>query len=242
MAYNTIAVIPARLESSRLAKKVLLKESGKYLIQHVYEQVCKSKLVSKVIIATDRQEIVEACLEFKAPVVLTSTHHQSGTDRIAEAVKGMKFDYVINVQGDEPLIPPEYIDKLIELIQSNEADFATLGCPLKSLEELENPNVVKVYVDRYEEACDFSRRSDFVLGNGYFILRHIGMYAYSNKGLKTFTKLDHSEREKNEKLEQLRLLNYGYTMLVGSVPGVTVGVDTREDYDRFLKLLAERQP
>lgn len=241
MTSKIIAVIPARLESSRLEKKVLLKESGKYLIQHVYEQVCKSKLVSKVIIATDRQEVVEACLEFKAPVVLTSRHHQSGTDRIAEAVKPLEFDYVVNVQGDEPLIPPDYIDKLIDLTQTNAADFATLGCPLKNLEELENPNVVKVSVNRYEEACDFFRRSDFALGNGYFLLRHIGMYAYSKKGLKTFTKLEHSEREKKERLEQLRLLNYGYTMLVGSVPGVTVGVDTREDYDKFLKLVAERQ-
>lgn len=239
---KNVIVIPARLDSSRLPKKALLKESGKYLIQHVYEQCLKSKLADFVLVATDSGEIQEACKEFGASCVLTSRQHESGTDRVAEAVKDTYFENIVNVQGDEPLIEPSYIDLLFQILANRypAVDYATLACPITSQEEHLNPNVVKVVLDSSNCAVYFSRTP---IPNGDFssALRHIGIYGYTKKGLLEFSKTAATKLEKIERLEQLRLIENRSMIDVSTVTQATLGIDTREDYDKFLAIIAERR-
>lgn len=235
---NSIVVIPARLESTRLPKKLLLKESGKYLIQHVYEKVSLSKKADMVLIATDSIELMEVCKEFGASSILTSDKHQSGTDRVQEAVRDFYFQNIINVQGDEPLINPNHVDLLIERLENSDLDFATLAVKLKN-EDIDNPNSVKVYVDSNDTAVDFSRETSRQLLSRYRAFKHVGVYGYKKHALKTFTELTQTEREKSEKLEQLRLVDNGFKIGVIPVIGSLLGIDTREDYERFLAATKE---
>ncbi len=235
---NNIVVIPARLESTRLPKKLLLKESGKYLIQHVYERVNLSKKADMVLIATDSIELMEVCKEFGASSILTSDKHQSGTDRVQEAVRDFYFQNIINVQGDEPLINPNHIDLLIERLENSDLDFATLAVKLKN-EDIDNPNSVKVYVDSNDTAVDFSRETSRQLLSRYRVFKHVGVYGYKKHALKTFTELAQTEREKSERLEQLRLVDNGFKIGVIPVAGSLLGIDTREDYEKFLASMKE---
>lgn len=242
MYVKVVIVIPARYASTRFPGKVLAYKTGKFLLQYTWEQACRSKKASQVIIAADDEKIVEACRSFGAQCVMTSEHHQSGTDRIAEAVINIQTDIVINLQADEPEIDPAHIDLLAELLENNpDSQMATLAAPFEHIQDVANPNMVKAIVDKKGRAIYFSRspipydRDAAGIGASTAYLRHIGMYAYRKQFLKTFTSLPQSTLEKIEKLEQLRALENGYSIQVGTVSHVAEGIDTPEQYAAFVK-------
>jgi 3-deoxy-manno-octulosonate cytidylyltransferase (CMP-KDO synthetase) len=237
-----LAVIPARYDSVRFPGKVLAKDTGKYLIQHTYEQACRAKLLSKVIIATDSEKVLSVCKEFGGECVMTSPDHQSGTDRIAEAVAAIDGDIVVNVQGDEPEIDPANIDKLAKLLVDNpKCQMATLVAGFESKEQIGDANIVKVVVDKNGYAIYFSRSVipyDRMAGGAGDIknyLRHLGIYAYRKGFLNTITKLPQTSLEKIEKLEQLRAIENGYQILTAKVEHTCDGIDTAEQYRAFVK-------
>jgi 3-deoxy-manno-octulosonate cytidylyltransferase (CMP-KDO synthetase) len=239
---KVIAVIPARYASTRFPGKILANQTGKYLIEHIYEQACKAGLVEKIIIATDNENVQKAARTFGAEAVMTNPRHQSGTDRIAEAVMDIDCDIVINIQGDEPEIPPENIDRTARLLLDNpKAQMATLASPLNGSDEIANPNIVKVVIDDNDYALYFSRASipydrdnkDNPKPENY--LRHIGIYAYRKDFLTKLTKLPQSSLEKLEKLEQLRALQNGYNIKIGKTSHQSEGIDTPEQYAEFVK-------
>ena len=260
-----IICIPARYASSRFPGKVLAKDTGKYLIQHTWEQARQAKLPQRVVIAADDPKIVEAARTFGAECVLTSTKHNSGTDRIAEAVGQTDAEIIVNVQGDEPQIDPDHIDYLAKLLlDCPEAPMATLATGFASREQIADPNVVKVVVsiadsgvgraasdrlpttgyrlpDQVARAIYFSRsvipydRERAGVGDVGRYLRHIGIYAYRREFLLTITALPQTPLEKLEKLEQLRALENGYAILVGRVEHTCEGIDTPEQYAAFVK-------
>ncbi len=242
IAVKTIVCIPARYASTRFPGKVLARDTGKFLIQHTWEQTRRAKLPERVVIAADDNKIVEAARTFGAECVLTSPKHNSGTDRIAEAVGGTDAEIVVNVQGDEPQIDPDHIDYLARLLQdSPEAPMATLATGFASREQIADPNVVKVVVDAKTRAIYFSRsvipydREQAGVGDVSRYLRHIGIYAYRREFLLTITALSQTPLEKLEKLEQLRALENGYTILVGQVEHTCEGIDTPQQYAAFVK-------
>ncbi|NQU77051.1 MAG: 3-deoxy-manno-octulosonate cytidylyltransferase, partial [Planctomycetes bacterium] len=211
---SVIAIIPARMGSTRLANKPLLKETGKYLIQHVVEQVRKVKAVDRVIVATDDERVVAACGEFEADAVMTRPDHPSGTDRIAEVADriGLADDaIVVNVQGDEPEISPRSVSELIELLGRSDDPMATLATPLR-IELAEDPSKVKVVFDLNGRALYFSRAKipyDRDSSGEMAHYLHLGVYAYRAGFLKLFTTLGQTPAELAEKLEQLRALEHG---------------------------------
>lgn len=239
-------VIPARYGSSRLPGKPLLPIAGKPMLQHVYERATQSG-ADAVVIATDDPRIESAATGFGAVVCMTSDTHGSGTERIAEVADqlGWRDDVVIvNVQGDEPLMPIALIDQVAAGLSSHaEAAVATLACPLTELAEWQDPNVVKTVLDREGFALYFSRapvpfKRDEEEGGELNALRHIGLYAYRTAFLKQYSALEPSPLEAIEKLEQLRVLWHGMKIHVGIAdeqPGP--GVDTREDLERVAALL-----
>jgi 3-deoxy-manno-octulosonate cytidylyltransferase (CMP-KDO synthetase) len=239
---KVIAVIPARYDSTRFAGKVLARDTGKYLIQHTYEQACLAKLPEKVIIATDNEKVVAAAREFGAECVLTSPGHQSGTDRIAEAVADMDVEIIINLQGDEPEIDPDNIDYLARLLMDNPACLmATLSAEFQTAEQVADPNIVKVIVGSDGKAIYFSRhpipydRDAAGVGDVRQYLRHLGIYAYRKQFLLQITSLPQTPLERIEKLEQLRAIENGYSILVGKVEHTCDGIDTPEQYAEFVK-------
>ena len=240
---TVIAVIPARFSSTRLPGKPLLNETGKFLIQHVVEQVAKTKGLDDIIVATDDERIVKACEWFGAHTMMTRADHPTGTDRIAEVAEKLWLsdsDIIVNVQGDEPEIPPEYITTLVNTAKSASAEFpmATLATPL-TLERANDPNRVKVVFDPSSgRALYFSRaRIPFDRdGTGqvkYFL--HLGLYAYRSGFLRRFIALPQTPAEKAEKLEQLRALEHGHGILVATVPTAHAGIDTPADYAAFVQ-------
>ncbi|MGE5297127.1 MAG: 3-deoxy-manno-octulosonate cytidylyltransferase [Solirubrobacterales bacterium] len=238
-----VVCIPARYTSTRFPAKVLAKDTGKYLIQHTWEQACKARLPKRVVIAADDDKIVQAAREFGAECVLTSPKHNSGTDRIAEAVGRSDADIVINVQGDEPRIDPDHIDLLARMMLDNpKAEMATLAAPFATREQIADPNVVKVVAGIGGKAIYFSRsvipydRDRAGVGDAGVYLRHIGIYAYRRDFLLKITSLPQTPLEKLEKLEQLRALENGYTILVGRVEHTCEGIDTPEQYAAFAKI------
>ena len=277
---NVIAVIPARFSSTRFAGKVLAKDTGKYLIQHTYERACLAKLPEKVIIAADDEKVAAAAEAFGAECVLTSPDHQSGTDRIAEAVADMDVEIIVNLQGDEPEIDPGNIDYLAKMLMDNpDCPMATLAAEFQTAEQVSDPNIVKAIVsscgvrDAYCEkeemdsrfrrndntqyaalstqheigrAIYFSRspipydRENSGVGDVKQYLRHIGIYAYRKKFLLEITALPQTPLEKTEKLEQLRAIENGYSILVGKVKHTCDGIDTPEQYSEFVKRYKER--
>jgi len=238
---NAVVVIPARLASSRFPRKILARETGKYLIQHVYEQASKARLAPQIIIAADDPETVSAAESFGAKAVLTDPDLPSGTDRVAEAVKNLDADIIVNVQGDEPRMHPESIDQLIELMTDSDVPMGTLATPLTSREEITNPNCVKVVLDRNGLAIYFSRSAIPFPRDGYEKvpsdyphLLHLGIYAYRKEFLLKLTQLPPAPIEKIEMLEQLRVLWHGYNIKVGITPYRTMGIDTPEQYSVFV--------
>ena len=237
-----IAVIPARYESTRFPGKVLAKDTGKFLIQHTYERAGKAQLVEKVIIATDSEKVHKACGSFGAECVMTSKKHQSGTDRIAEAVVDIDVDIIVNVQADEPEIDPDNIDIVAKLlIDSENIDMATLVAPFENKDQITDPNVVKVVVDKDGSAKYFSRsaipydRNSRGIGQVKDYLRHLGIYAYRKNFLLKITRLGQGKIEKIEKLEQLRVLEYGFSIQTDVVEHSWDGIDTPEQYAEFVK-------
>ena len=245
-------VIPARLASTRLPNKPLLDIAGKPMIQHVWEQARRSG-AEQVVVATDHDDILRACEGFGARVLLTRADHASGTDRLAEVAEllGLASDaLVVNVQGDEPLIPPAVIDQVANnLAAHSEAGVATLAEPITDVDSLFNPNVVKVSTDLNGLALTFSRaplpwaRNAFAgdrsqMPGGFPYRRHIGIYAYRAGFLADFVSWGPCALEETEALEQLRALWHGVRIHVAdALEAPQAGVDTREDLERVRRLL-----
>lgn len=251
-------VIPARYSSSRLPGKPLLDIAGKPMIQHVYEKACLSE-AQEVVVATDDIRIKEVCEGFGAKVVMTSPEHPSGTDRLEEVVSQLGYyldDIVVNVQGDEPLIPPRIINQVAHnLAAEQEASIATLCEDITDIDSVLNPNVVKVVFDEKGHACYFSRapipwpRDQFGslesaastgMPKGINYFRHIGIYAYRVKFLKSYVKWDPCPIEMAECLEQLRALWHGekiHVALADEQP--PAGVDTQADLERVREIIGE---
>jgi 3-deoxy-manno-octulosonate cytidylyltransferase (CMP-KDO synthetase) len=238
---KTIAVIPARLASTRLPRKMLREIAGKPLVGWVYEAVRSSPLLSDVIIATDSDEILEACRRHGWNAQLTSTSHRSGTERIHEASNSVAADVYVNVQGDEPLVRPEQIAALLDVMKDPAVQVGTVKtrCPP---EDVHNPNAVKVVTIPGGRALYFSRATipfdRDKTGPRYF--KHLGLYAYRKPALDLFVSQPESTLEKSERLEQLRFLENGIPIYVGETPYDSVGVDTEEDLQRVAEILRKR--
>lgn len=227
-------VIPARYASTRLPAKPLLVIAGKPLIQHVWERCTKAKGVETVVVATDDMRIAEAAFAFRAEVAMTSPKHRSGTDRVAEVAKRLRgVTHIINVQGDEPLIDPALISKLAKTMAKDpKIEMITSASAFEPDDDLTNPNMVKVVLDRAGDALYFSRSPiPYLRGDGvrpaYY--RHQGLYGYSTKFLLQFVKWKPGVLEQAESLEQLRALENGATIRVVIAKHAAVGVDTPED-------------
>lgn len=236
---SVLGVIPARYASTRFEGKVLADINGKPMVQHVYERAQNCSLIDEVIIACDDQNVLEVARGFGANAVMTSVDHQSGSDRIAEAVKDLNVEIVVNIQGDEPLIDPDLIDALVACLQRDlTADIATPIKLIESDEELKNYNVVKVVTDQHGKALYFSREvipfdRDGSKAERY---KHIGLYAYRKQSLLEYTKLPPSILEQTEKLEQLRALEAGMKIITVRTTSESLGVDTLEDLKKVIEI------
>lgn len=233
----TTIIIPARYGSSRLEGKPLLVAGGKPVIQWVWEKASKVPLVDRVIIATDDERIFNACKAFGAEVEMTSTEHKSGSDRIAEvANRHPEIGYIINLQGDEPLIEQSNIELVIKGVKFDEkADISTLVREIKEEDEVNNPNLVKCVFDFDGYAMYFSRSKipfERNIGKSKFY-GHLGIYGYKREALFKMTKLPQAPYEMAESLEQLRALQNGMKIKVAIVDNVPVGIDTIEDFEKF---------
>ncbi|PHZ25783.1 3-deoxy-manno-octulosonate cytidylyltransferase [Yersinia bercovieri] len=244
-----IAIIPARYASTRLPGKPLADIAGKPMVVHVMERALASG-ASRVIVATDHPEVVKAVEAVGGEVCLTRTDHQSGTERLAEVIERYGFaddDIIVNVQGDEPLIPPVIIRQVADNLAACSAGMATLAVPIESSEEAFNPNAVKVVMDAQGYALYFSRaaipweRERFAQSKesiGDCFLRHIGIYAYRAGFIRRYVNWAPSKLEQIELLEQLRVLWYGEKIHVAVAKAVpAVGVDTQEDLDRVRAIM-----
>lgn len=249
-APKILGIIPARYASTRFPAKPLAKIGDKSMIEWVYTQASRSSKISKVVVATDDQRIFDHVLSFGATVCMTSAEHVSGTDRCFEALSKQKekYDYVINIQGDEPFISPKQID-LVAAMLDGETQLATLAKKITDPETLFNPNVVKLVKSGDDEALYFSRstiphirntrETDWLSKHSFF--KHIGMYAYRSDILAKITKLGVSSLEKAESLEQLRWLENGYKIKVAETEEETIGVDTPEDLEKAVGFLGSQK-
>lgn len=252
---SAIVIIPARFSSTRFPGKPLAVVGGKPVIQRVYENSKMSRLASEVVVATDNARILDAVTGFGGLAVMTSMHHLSGTDRIAEVAQMSAYegyDIIINVQGDEPLIRPEMIDDAIDLLGDPEADISTLAKRITRPEDVFDPNVVKVVFDRRGFALYFSRapipfhRESWrrTVAGGYEAageieaFKHVGIYGYRRHALLRMSSLPESAIEAIEKLEQLRALEDGMKIKVKETVFETIGVDTPEDMEKVEKWLS----
>jgi len=232
--FRIAAVIPARLSSTRLSRKVLRPIAGRPMVEWVWRAASASGLMDTVVVATDSEEVAAVCRERKIPVVMTSVDCQSGSDRVREVARQIDADIYVNIQGDEPTLTVDFFPPLLELFKRPEVDVTTLAvrCPA---EEFANPNAVKVVTAPDGRALYFSRatipfdrdRTGFA---GY--RKHLGIYAYRKAALERFAALPPSPLEKLERLEQLRLLENGISLYVADAPRDTIGVDTEEDLVR----------
>jgi 3-deoxy-manno-octulosonate cytidylyltransferase (CMP-KDO synthetase) len=241
---KTVVVIPARYASTRLPGKPLLRQTGKYLVQHVFERAAQARCANLVLVATDDPRIAAAVDSFGGRAVMTRRDHPTGTDRVAEVARQLDADIIINLQGDEPLIEPAALDLLAARLERDpDADMATLAVPLLALEPYRNPHCVKVVCDQHGRALYFSRspipfvrdgQPDFAARPPRF-LQHLGVYAYRRPFLLHLAQLPPHPLEQLEKLEQLRALATGTVIQVGIVETKGLGVDTYEDYEHFVK-------
>lgn len=240
---NVLCVIPARYASSRLPGKPLADIVGKPMIQWVYEQAKKANRPQETIVATDNQLVFDAVTSFGGQAVMTRADHQSGTDRLAEvAALYPQVDLIVNVQGDEPLIPPEIIDLLVSTFDTDtDIVMATLKCIMPET-EYANPAAVKVVTDARDNALYFSRSQIPYMRNqtAIKVYKHIGIYAYRRDFLLKFSSMPQSALEQAESLEQLRALENGYKIKVLPVDYSVVGVDTPEDLEVVRKILGKK--
>ena len=255
---TSFVVIPARLASTRLPRKLLLRETGKTLIQHTYEAACRAILPAGVCIAADHEEIAIEARRFGGDVRMTSPEAPSGTDRIAEVARDGSFDgvdVVVNVQGDEPELAGEAIDLVVRLMDENpEAPMATLATPIRTKEQLHDPSCVKVVFDQSLRGANqfqtagralyFSRspipharewRDELLMDNPPHLFQHIGLYAYRREFLLQLATMPRTPLEKLENLEQLRVLESGKSIIVGVIDEPTIGIDTPADYAAFVE-------
>ena len=241
-----IGIIPARYASTRFPGKPLALLGGKPVIQHVYEKV--AAVLETAYVATDDERIYDVVKSFGGQVVMTRTDHKSGTDRIEEAIEkiGGEWDVVVNVQGDEPFVAKSQLDTICHCFDDPTTQIATLGKPFESMEAVQNPNSPKIVVDNMGFAMYFSRSViPYVRGKEesswlthYPFLKHLGIYAYRKDVLRQVTQLPQSSLEIAESLEQLRWLQNGFKIKVGTTDVETVGIDTPQDLERaeeFLK-------
>ncbi len=254
---NIIAIIPARLASTRLEGKLLLSLDGKPLILHTLEQAKKARNIERVIVATDNEKILRVVKDSGNEAVLTSVNHQSGSDRIAEVAETLpENSIIVNVQGDEPLISPDTIDAAVEAILNDKnADIATTCEKIETADDVLNPNIVKVITDENDYAIYFSRSPipfprdavnkfgsiEIALQNERDLIslyrKHTGLYVYRREYLLEFTKLPQTKLEQTEMLEQLRALENGAKIKVVETKESSVGIDTREDFERVKEIL-----
>lgn len=236
-------IIPARYGSSRLEGKPLLKVLDKPVIQWVYEKASQTKLADIIIVATDDQRIYDCVKSFGGNVEMTSTEHKSGSDRIMEVVsRHPEIDYICNLQGDEPLIKPESIDAVIRnVIEDDRADISTLIREI-SADEVDNPNLVKCVTDKNGFALYFSRsKIPYERNTGIAkFYGHLGIYGYKRHALETMTSQSQTMLEKAESLEQLRALENGMRIKTSVVDFVPVGIDTKEDLEKFRQIVSEK--
>jgi 3-deoxy-manno-octulosonate cytidylyltransferase (CMP-KDO synthetase) len=242
---RTVAVIPARLASTRLSRKALREIAGQLLVGRVYDAVRSSSLLDDVIVATDSDEIMEVCQSHGWKAQMTSPAHRSGTERVHEISQSVAADVYINVQGDEPLTRAEHIAGLIEVMQDPAVQVGTL-MTLAAPADIDNPSAVKVVTDSARRALYFSRATiPYVReydreGGGAKYFKHLGFYAYRKAALDRFVALPESSLERSERLEQLRFLENGIPIHVAETRYDTVGVDTEEDLRRVEEILRSR--
>jgi 3-deoxy-manno-octulosonate cytidylyltransferase (CMP-KDO synthetase) len=238
---RAIAVIPARLGSTRLHRKALREIAGLPMIGHVFRGVSGSPLLDEVLVATDSEEIIDVCRRNGWNACMTSSLHRSGTERVHEISGSHAADVYLNVQGDEPLTRPEHIASLLEVMREPAVEVGTLKTKA-AVVDISNPNAVKVVTDSSGRALYFSRATIPHDRDGaqavYY--KHLGFYAYRKPALDRFVSLPESSLERSERLEQLRFLENGIPIHVGETPYDTVGVDTEEDLERVTKLIAQR--
>ncbi len=242
---KTIGIIPARYASTRFPRKALADIAGKPMIQRVYEQVQKASL-ERVFVATDHEEIERIVQNFGGNVLMTSPETTTGTARCQEAIQQINenFDFVINIQGDEPFIHPQQIELVQKTLENGTAPIATLAISIQDMAELMNPNVVKVVLDKMQKALYFSRhpipfmrdkpKKEWLQHQKYF--KHLGIYGFQTAILAEITKLSSSKLEKAESLEQLSWLENGYTIAVTETTHESHGIDTPEDLQQVLRL------
>ena len=237
--YRIVGVIPARLGSTRLARKVLREIAGKPMVEWVWRAAMGSGQMSTVIVATDSDEVVEVCRVREIPFALTSPTCASGTDRVYEVSRQISAEIYVNIQGDEPLLTPEHFAPMLRLFERSEVQVSTISVPCPA-EDVPNPNAVKVVTAADGRALYFSRSTipfdrDRVGFGGY--RKHLGLYAYRKAALEQFAALAPSTLEQIERLEQLRLLENGISIYVGEAEGDTIGVDTEDDLRRVEAIL-----
>jgi len=228
------AVIPARLASTRLSRKVLRMIAGRPMVEWVWRAAVASGLMDPVVVATDSEEVASVCTERGIPVAMTSADCPSGSDRVREVARQIDADIYVNIQGDEPTLRPEFFPPLLRLFERPEVEVATLAvrCPAH---EVADPNAVKVVTALDGRALYFSRAAiPFDRENAGFAgyRKHLGIYAYRKAALERFAALEPSPLERTERLEQLRLLENGIALYVAEAPGDTIGVDTQADLER----------
>jgi 3-deoxy-manno-octulosonate cytidylyltransferase (CMP-KDO synthetase) len=239
---RTVVVIPARLKSTRLPEKILLDLGGKPLIQRVFETCCLGISPENIWIACDDESVEKVSLEFTPNVILTNPNHASGTDRIAEVANTLECDIVINVQGDEPFFESAIIGRLSKALYNENTQMASVFARVETLEELNNPNLVKVVTDHNSHAIYFSRlpipfvrnSDELILGN---YKKHLGIYAYKKEFLLRYSKMKESFLENMEKLEQLRAIENGTKILMLETKIFEKGIDTLEDLELARKII-----
>ncbi|MFZ3262872.1 MAG: 3-deoxy-manno-octulosonate cytidylyltransferase [Terriglobales bacterium] len=242
VSMKVVAVIPARLASTRLPRKMLREIAGVPLLAWVYQGVRRSPAIDQVVVATDSEEILLFCQQQRFAARMTSTVHRSGTERVHEISNAIAADVYLNVQGDEPLTRPEHIESLVAVMRNPEVEVGTLKTPATG-EDINNPSAVKVVTGRSGRALYFSRATiphdrDGIRPQYY---KHLGFYGYRKAALDNFVRWPESSLERSERLEQLRFLENGVPIYVGETPFDTVGVDTEDDERRVEEILLRMQ-
>jgi 3-deoxy-manno-octulosonate cytidylyltransferase (CMP-KDO synthetase) len=237
-----IGIIPARYASTRLPGKPLKDICGKPMIQHVYERASQAKLLDKVVVATDDQRIADVVKAFGGLAYMTRKDHPTGSDRIAEVAIGFECDIVVNIQGDEPLIMPEIIDEIAQVLVEDSTQVMATGCYKIDEELARNPNVVKVVFDKNFNAMLFSRSIIPYPRNSekFAAYEHIGIYAYTKEFLLKYITLPDTPLSQTESLEQLKVMENGYSIRVvpTKFPYNALSVDTQEDLDEVIRIMS----
>ncbi|MFH1644880.1 MAG: 3-deoxy-manno-octulosonate cytidylyltransferase [Candidatus Omnitrophota bacterium] len=243
---NSVGIIPARYESSRFPGKVLANINGKPMIQHVWEEARKARLLDELIVACDDDRVINVVKDFGGKAIFTSKSHASGTDRLKEIINPLDVNIVVNIQADEPLLHHSMINNLVSALQdNNDIVMASLMKRIEDFSQLQNSNTVKVVVDKNNFALYFSRYSIPFMRDKVVVdsekkrpfFKHLGLYSYTKDFLFTFANFPQSPLEKCEKLEQLRAIENGYRIKMIETEYDTIGVDTPEDLELARKQL-----